>query len=212
MSVALVTAMPDESVAVVGSEVVAEVHVAIRARRGQRETHRATRRRQAVSLRLSGATYGEIGEALGVSGEAARKLYRAAIRDAYAAEARRDHGPLVAVAHRPRRQGGRRSDEELDSGDATSGEPSWARAHRCRCDCGRPATDPLRPGGVGGVAGVPPARFVRGVSRRQAVRSPTRIDPWGSPIAGAITVLDVVQRRAVRNYLAFDYSTGAATQ
>jgi hypothetical protein len=36
---------------------------------------------------LSGATYGEIGEALGVSGEAARKLYRAAIRDAYAAEA-----------------------------------------------------------------------------------------------------------------------------
>jgi len=87
MSVALVTAMPDESVAVVGSEVVAEVHVAIRARRGQRETHRATLRRQAVSLRLSGATYGEIGEALGVSGEAARKLYRAAIRDAYAAEA-----------------------------------------------------------------------------------------------------------------------------
>ena len=87
-SVAELPPLPDPPErGVARSEVVTEGNAGIRTRRAERELRTATRRRQAVELRRSGLSFREIGAHLGISGEAARKVYWSAVRGEYSAAA-----------------------------------------------------------------------------------------------------------------------------
>jgi hypothetical protein len=74
---------PDGPESVARSGVSSEANAPLRTRRTEKELRNAARRRQVVELRLSGCTFLEIGQFLGMSRQGAAKLYRAAVRSEY---------------------------------------------------------------------------------------------------------------------------------
>lgn len=55
----------------------------IRTARAERDRRHVERKRSVIELRRAGATFDEAGQALGISGTAARNLYRSALKDHY---------------------------------------------------------------------------------------------------------------------------------
>jgi hypothetical protein len=74
---------PDPPESVARKKVASKANAPVRTRKAEKELRNAVRRRQVVELRLSGCTFSEIGEALGISRQGATKLYRATVKGEY---------------------------------------------------------------------------------------------------------------------------------